>query len=428
MKSLGNHIVVEYFNCNPTLLNDVVYIENAMIISAKKAEATIINSTFHHFSPFGVSGVVVIQESHLSIHTWPEYGFASVDIFTCGDSVDPWISYNSLKDLLEAKHGSAIQMNRGPEDLLPKTDFDLQQYRSEQKEAIDDKIKTTRDIWYTERNEYIALSLKHEGQKLYDEKSPFQRVEVYNTFAYGKMLTLDGMVMCTDQDEYVYHEMIAHVPMLTHPDPQEILVIGGGDGGTARELLKHPALNKITLVEIDKKVIDAAVKYFPDLANSFQSRKIEVKIQDGIDFVENCADESFDLVIIDSNDPVGPAKSLFSEKFYKKVHGILKENGLLITQSESPRFNQQVFQEIYQCYFNIFGRQQVHCFLAYIPTYPTGMWSFSYCSKNAKLHPVKNLDRVRLSQLVSRNLMKYYNLEVHLAAFALPNFVRTLLG
>jgi len=428
MKSLGNHIVVEYFNCNPALLNDVVYIEDAMIKSAKKAEATIINSTFHHFSPFGVSGVVVIQESHLAIHTWPEYGFASVDIFTCGDSVDPWISYNSLKTLLEADYGSAIQMNRGPEDLLPKTDFDLQQYRSEQKEVIPDKIKTTRDIWYTERNEYIALSLKHAGKKLYDERSPYQRVEVYNTFAYGKMLTLDGMVMCTEHDEYVYHEMIAHVPMSTHPEPNDILVIGGGDGGTARELLKYPTVRKITLVEIDEKVIDAAKKFFPDLACSFRNKKLDLKIQDGIDFVEGCPESSFDLVIIDSNDPVGPAKGLFSEEFYKRVHGILKENGLLITQSESPRFNPHVFREIYQCYYKIFGKQQVFCFLAHIPTYPTGMWSFSYCSKDRNLHPLRSLNEDLIKRLIGKNALKYYNQEVHAGAFALPNFVLDLLN
>jgi spermidine synthase len=428
MKSLGNHIVVEYFNCNPSLLNDVVYIEDAMIESAKKAEATIINSTFHHFSPFGVSGVVVIQESHLAIHTWPEYGFASVDIFTCGNTVDPWVSFNTLKTLLEADYGSAIQMNRGPKDLLPKTNFDLQSYRSEQKEMIPDKIQVTRDVWYTERNEYIALSLKHAGKKLYDERSPYQRVEVYNTFAYGKMLTLDGIIMCTEHDEYVYHEMIAHVPMLTHPNPKNILVIGGGDGGTARELLKHPYVGKITLVEIDEKVIDASTKYFPDLSGSFEDKKLDLIIQDGIDFVERCPGSSFDIVIIDSNDPVGPAKGLFTEKFYKSVHNLLKADGLLITQSESPRFNQDVFQEIYQCYYRIFGRQQVFCYLAHIPSYPTGLWSFSYCSKNPELHPLKNLNSNRQKRLIAHNKLKYYNPEIHVGAFALPNYVRELLN
>ncbi len=427
MRSLGTHIVVEYFGCDPELLNDVVRIEEAMIQSARKAEATIINSTFHHFSPFGVSGVVVIQESHLAIHTWPEYGFASVDIFTCGDTVDPWISYKALKESLHATYGSAIQMNRGPEDLLPKTDFDLQKYRSEQSEVINDTFKSSRDIWYTERNEYIASSFKHTGEKLFDERSPYQRVEVYNTFAYGKMLTLDGMVMTTAQDEYVYHEMIAHIPMLTHPDPRRILVIGGGDGGTAREVLRHPEVDQLTLIEIDERVIEASRQYFPQLSSSFDDPKMNLEVRDGIDFVKQAENNSYDIVIIDSNDPVGPAEGLFTEDFYRHAHRILREQGILVTQSESPRFNQEVFREIYQCYQRIFGKKKVYPFLAYIPTYPTGMWSFSYCTKDERANPVNNLQEERADQLLSLNNLRYYNKEIHRSAFALPSFVKELL-
>lgn len=426
MKSLGTHIVVEYFNCDPEILNDVAIIENAMIDSAKKAEATIINSTFHHFSPFGVSGVVVIQESHLAIHTWPEYGFASVDIFTCGDTVDPWISYKELKESLKAEHGSAIQMNRGPEDLLPKIEFDLQKFRDEHEEYAKE-LKTTRDIWYTERSEYIALSLKHKGKKLFDVKSPYQKVEVFDTLAYGKMLTLDGMVMCTEEDEYVYHEMIAHVPMLTHPDPQKILVIGGGDGGTVRELVKYKDIDKITIVEIDEEVVKASKDYFPHLANSFAHEKVDLIIGDGIDYITNSPDGIYDLVIIDSNDPVGPAEGLFSEEFYKNVYRILKEDGIMITQSESPRFNQSVFREIFQCYNSIFGHENVHCYLAYIPTYPTGMWSFSYSFKGKSGSSHLNINKSRLGVLESNTSLKYYNERIHTAAFALPNFVSELL-
>jgi spermidine synthase len=427
MKSLGTHIVVEYFNCDPEILNDVAIIENAMIESAKKAEATIINSTFHHFSPFGVSGVVVIQESHLAIHTWPEYGFASVDIFTCGDTVDPWISYKELKISLKAEYGSAIQMNRGPEDLLPKTEFDLQKFRDEHEEYAVGELKTTRDIWYTERSEFLALSLKHKGKKLFDVKSPYQKVEVFDTFAYGKMLTLDGMVMCTEEDEYVYHEMIVHVPMLTHPDPKNILVIGGGDGGTVRELVKHRGIEKVTIVEIDNEVIKASREYFPELARSFNHDKVELIIGDGINYIEESADNQYDVIIIDSNDPVGPAQGLFTESFYRNVYRVLNDNGIMITQSESPRFNQSVFKEIFHCYNNIFGKENVQCYLAYIPTYPTGMWSFSYSYKGKSSSRHLNIIKDRLEMLESGNRLNYYNEGIHRAAFALPNFVSELL-
>jgi hypothetical protein len=173
--------------------------------------------------------VVVIQESHLAIHTWPEYGYASVDLFTCGETVNPWVSYNYLKEAFEAAHGSAVELRRGEMALLTHKDFDINQMRDE-KSAGDGTPMRTKDVWFTERNDNIALSLKHDG-KLYEEESEFQKVEVYKTFAYGNMLTLDGMVMTTEKDEHGYHEMIAHVPMFTRKDTRRVLVIGGGDGG-----------------------------------------------------------------------------------------------------------------------------------------------------------------------------------------------------
>ena len=381
--------MVEYYDCDPQLLDDVVYIEKSMEMAALKANATLINSAFHHFSPFGVSGVIVIQESHFAIHTWPEYGFASVDLFTCGESVDPWVSFGLLKQSLKASHESAMEMKRGELRLLSKKALDIKQMRDTK--MVDLQIpKRTRDIWFTERNETTALSLKHDGQKLFEKITPFQKVEVYNTLEYGNMLALDGMVMCTEKDEYVYHEMITHVPMLLHPDPQKILVIGGGDGGTAREILKHQGVDSIELVEIDNAVVEASKLHLPTISPAFGHSKLQLKIEDGIKFVKNVSDESFDLVIVDSTDPVGPSEGLFTKDFYLDVYRILTKQGIMVTQSESPRFNQSVFKEIYQCYRDIFGLHQVHCYLAYIPTFPTGMWSFSFCSKG-NIHPNCNM-------------------------------------
>ncbi|MCZ6521228.1 MAG: polyamine aminopropyltransferase [Bacteroidetes bacterium] len=425
MGALGRHVLVEYYDCDPQLLDDVVYIEKSMEMAALKANATLINSAFHHFSPFGVSGVIVIQESHFAIHTWPEYGFASVDLFTCGESVDPWVSFGLLKQSLKASHESAMEMKRGELRLLSKKAMDIKQMR--ETKMVDLQIpKRTRDIWFTERNETTALSLKHDGQKLFEKITPFQKVEVYNTLEYGNMLALDGMVMCTEKDEYVYHEMITHVPMLLHPDPQKILVIGGGDGGTAREILKHQGVDSIELVEIDNAVVEASKLHLPTISPAFGHSKLQLKIEDGIKFVKNVSDESFDLVIVDSTDPVGPGEGLFTKDFYLDVYRILTKQGIMVTQSESPRFNQSVFKEIYQCYRDIFGLHQVHCYLAYIPTFPTGMWSFSFCSKG-NIHPINDLDQDRVTKFIDENQLSYYNLDVHRAAFALPNFVAQLI-
>ena len=425
MGALGRHVLVEYYDCDPQLLDDVVYIEKSMEMAALKANATLINSAFHHFSPFGVSGVIVIQESHFAIHTWPEYGFASVDLFTCGESVDPWVSFGLLKQSLKASHESAMEMKRGELRLLSKKALDIKQMRDTK--MVDLQIpKRTRDIWFTERNETTALSLKHDGQKLFEKITPFQKVEVYNTLEYGNKLALDGMIMCTEKDEYVYHEMITHVPMLLHPDPQKILVIGGGDGGTAREILKHQGVDSIELVEIDNAVVEASKLHLPTISPAFGHSKLQLKIEDGIKFVKNVSDESFDLVIVDSTDPVGPSEGLFTKDFYLDVYRILTKQGIMVTQSESPRFNQSVFKEIYQCYRDIFGLHQVHCYLAYIPTFPTGMWSFSFCSKG-NIHPINDLDQDRVTKFIDENQLSYYNLDVHRAAFALPNFVAQLI-
>ncbi len=425
MASLGRHIIVEYYDCSPDALNDVVHIEKSMEGAAEDAGATIINSTFHHFSPYGVSGVVVIQESHLAIHTWPEYGYASVDLFTCGDTVNPWVSYQILKDAFKAGHGSAVELKRGEMALLTRKNFDVKQLRDEKSTEEGDPIRT-RDVWFTERDDKIALSLKHDG-KLYDVQSDYQRVEVYNTQAYGNMLTLDGMVMTSEKDEYVYHEMITHIPTLTHPNPKRALIIGGGDGGTAREMLRHECLEEVVMVEIDEKVIDACKQHLPSIAAALDNPRLNLIVDDGIKYVKEAAEGSFDIVIVDSTDPVGPAEGLFSVDFYKEVYRILSEDGIMITQSESPRFNNKVFKEIYQVYRSIFGQDKVHCYLAYIPTYPTGMWSFSYSTKGNS-HPLENFDKEKSKAFSEAQELSYYNEAIHESAFALPNFVKKMIG
>ncbi len=260
MIALGHHIIAELYNCDLEKIDDVSFVEKGMLAAAEKAGATVINSTFHHFSPFGVSGVIVIQESHFSIHCWPEYGYASLDIYTCGETVDPWIAYEYLKKEFKASHGSTVELNRGQSDLLSTPKKNTSALIGNKKEPPV-KIKSTKNIWFTERNENIALSLKHSGERLYYYKSEYQKIEIYQTEAFGRILVLDGNIACAEEDEYVYHEMIAHVPVFAHNDPKNILVIGGGDGGTVRELLRHENIAHIDLVEIDEYVIKAAQEF-----------------------------------------------------------------------------------------------------------------------------------------------------------------------
>lgn len=424
MSALGKHILVELYACSSAILNEVPFIEQSMVEAAKEAGATVINSTFHHFSPFGVSGVVVIQESHLAIHTWPEYQYAAVDLFTCGDQVDPWVAYDYLKKAFQAQHGSAMEMKRGPLNLLGRVNLDL---------GIDNPVvkqcppQFKRDVWFTDKDENTALSLRHKGDRLYRKKSPFQLVEVYDTYEYGKMLTIDNMVMCTEKDEYVYHEMIAHVPALTHQNVKRALVIGGGDGGTIRELLKHDSIEEVIMVEIDAAVIEASKEFLPSIACSFDHPKLKVIVGDGIKYMAEATPESFDLILVDSTDPIGPAEGLFSYDFYRNAYAALSPSGILVTQSESPRFNVKAFKECYTCYRSIFGDDKVHCYLFFTPTYPSGMWSFSYSCKG-DIHPLKDFDAELSQAFAEKHDLKYYNAGIHQAAFALPTFVQKMLA
>jgi spermidine synthase len=426
MNSLGRHILVEFHGCSAEILNDVPRIEHDMLEAATRSGATIINSVFHHFSPFGVSGVIVIQESHLAIHTWPEYRYAAVDLFTCGDSVNPWVSYESLKTAFEAEHGSAIELNRGQLELLEKIDIDL----GDMRDVATNKLmppKHSRSVWFTDKDDNIALSIRHKGDRLFQEKSPYQLVEIYDTFKYGKMLTVDKMVMCSEKDETAYHEMIVHVPMVANPSIKNVLVIGGGDGGSVREILKHSQVESVTMVEIDEVVVRASREFLPSLSSSLDDPKLKLIIGDGINYLEQVADESFDFIVVDSSDPVGPSVGLFSADFYKNVYRALTPNGVMAAQSESPRFNQEAFVDLSHCLQDVFSPENVHTYLAFIQTYPTGMWSFTYGTKGG-IHPVSSLNAEAATEFAQAHGLKYYNSAIHQAAFCLPTFIQTMLA
>lgn len=427
MSALGNHILVEFSGCEPEIMNEVSAIENAMVRAADTAGATVINSTFHHFSPYGVSGVVVIQESHLAIHTWPEYGYAAVDLFTCGDQVDPWISFDYLKKAFKAKNYSAIEMKRGALNLLNRMDFDLNSIRSEANKR-NNPSKFTRNVWFTDKDDDQGLSLRYTGEVLYDKKSEFQRVKVLDTYKYGKMLALDQMVMTTEKDEFHYHEMISHPAIFTHGNVKNVLVIGGGDGGTVREILKHDKIESVTMVEIDGAVVEACRKFLPSIASAFDHPKLELKIEDGIEFVKNTDSNQYDLILVDGSDPVGPAEGLFTKEFYSNCYRSLKNDGILVAQGESPKFNESAFSMLNSTLKDIFGIQSVHTSLFYVPTYPTGMWSFQWGMKGES-SPYDINDKLEvIESFVELQNLGYYNFHIHKSSFALPNFVKKMLN
>jgi spermidine synthase len=280
--------------------------------------------------------------------------------------------------------------------------------------------------WLTDSNGQIALSIRFKGERLFQEQSPYQTVEVFDTYSCGKMLTIDSMVMCTEWDEAAYHEMIAQVPMLTHPGVKDVLVIGAGDGGTIRELLRHPGVVKVTMVEIDEAVIRASQKFLPGISSAFSDPRLELRVDDGIKFVTNAVADAYDLIVIDSSDPVGPSEGLFTASFYEGVFRALRPGGVVTVQSESPSFNPKAFTELNQCLKQVFGQDSVHCYLVFIPTYPTGLWSLTYCSKQGP-HPIRDCDRAKAEQFAQDQGLRYYNADVHQAAFCLPTYIRKMI-
>ncbi len=426
MNALGRHILVEFIGCSPEVLNDVSVIETAMVNAAQKAGATVIQSTFHHFSPFGVSGVVVIQESHLAIHTWPEYQYAAVDLFTCGESVDSWISFDLLKQAFQAKNQSVLEMHRGPLPMLKRIEFKAKANRKEWEKTLA-QPKFQRNLWFTDKDENQAFSLRHTGNMLFNETSPFQQVRVLESYSHGKFLAINNMVMCTERDEFHYHEMIAHPALQIHGKAKKVLVIGGGDGGTVREVLRYPDLEKVVMVEIDEAVVRASREHLPTLSSAFDHPKLDLKIADGIQFVKEAASESFDLVIVDGSDPVGPAEGLFTAEFFQNCHRILKKDGILVGQGESPLFHEKAFVELNHCLRKIFGKSDVHTLLFYAPTYPTGMWSLQMAVKSG-INPQLLPEPAKTEEFVKEHRLRYYNSNLHSAAFALPGFVQEMLN
>lgn len=264
----------------------------------------------------------------------------------------------------------------------------------------------------------IAIKVK---EILFSEQSPFQKVEIIDSdSALGKILTLDGLMMTTEGDEYFYHEMIAHVPMMSHKCPKSILVIGGGDGGTVREVLKHGTVEKVVLCEIDGMVIDACKKYLPTIAGKLNDPRVEVLVEDAIKYIKNKENE-FDIVLIDSTDPMGPGEGLFTEEFYTNVKKSLKKGGIVAAQSESPVVNKEEIKKMYTLLKKVFPITSTYT--SPIPTYPGGYWAWAFCSQ--EVEPLSYIDEKRCEEVTKT--CKIYNKEYHMARFALPNFLKEIL-
>ncbi len=278
------------------------------------------------------------------------------------------------------------------------------------------------DIWYSDNHtDNLNFSIRINKQ-LFSAESEFQRIDILESVDMGKILVTDGDLLFSEKDEFIYHEMITHVPMAVHPNVEKVLVIGGGDGGVVRELIKYDNITLIDVVEVDQLLVEACRKYIPEIAGSLNDERVNIYNEDGLRFIRSKTNE-YDLIIIDSPNPFGPGEGLFTKEFYGNCFNALHEDGIMINQNESPFYEEEAFQcqRMHKRIIETFPISKVY--QAHIPSYPSGHWLFGFASK--KYHPIKDLNSVnwKLKEIKT----KYYCPRLHKGAFALPLYVEELL-
>ncbi len=278
-------------------------------------------------------------------------------------------------------------------------------------------------LWFSERHTpHVEFSIKVDRQ-LYSGQSEFQRIDVFDSKEFGRFLTLDGYMMLTEKDEFIYHEMMVHVPMAVNPNIKKVLVIGAGDGGVIRELVRYRGVQHIDLVEIDELVVEVCKEYLPTTACRLDDERVHLYFEDGLKYVRRFENE-YDLIIVDSTDPFGPGEGLFTKEFYGNCYKSLTEDGIMVNQHESPFYHDDALamQRAHKRIVESFPISKVY--QAHIPTYPSGHWLFGFSSK--KFHPVRDIEDTKWNAMGMQT--KYYNTNLHSGSFALPTYVERLLS
>ena len=278
------------------------------------------------------------------------------------------------------------------------------------------------ELWFSE---FHTPDVKHSlrvNRHLYSKKSDYQQIDIYDTPEFGKVLTLDGNVMLTERDEFIYDEMITHVPMAVHPNVQDVLVIGAGDGGVVKELARYECIQSIDLVEMDEQVVSACRQYLPENACRLDDKRVHIYFDNALRFIRR-RKAQYDLIIVDSTDPFGPSEGYFTREFYGICYNALKDDGIMVNQQGSPfyRHDAQAMQRSHKRIVNTFPISRVY--QAHIPTYAAGYWLFGFASK--KYPPIDDFDREKWLKLHLKT--KYYTVRLHAGAFFLPAFLEEML-
>jgi len=394
----GLHIVANLYRCkgDARYLTDGASLRRFCFDSINGAGLTILGDLFHAFDGGGVTGAVVLAESHIAIHTWPEKQGLTLDVYVCNYSDDNSAKarklFESIVEYFQPTECARHEVDRGGHLLMEPLNDSTGFY-----------IKATRQVgeWRTR----------------------LQRMQIYDTPHYGKLFRLDGFNMTSEKEEFVYHENLVHPALTAHASPKKVLIIGGGDGGSSEEALKHPSVEQVTMCEIDEDVIRVAKEHFRAVHNGvFDNPKLRVLVGDGMKFVRE-TQERFDLIVLDLNDPMGPAEALYSAEFFQQCRHALAPGGALTLHIGSPVARPERVAELAQRLNAIF--RIVRPYTMYIPLYGS-LWAMAVCSDklDPKAYTADEIDR-RIEQRKMADL-RYYNGETHEGVFALPNYVRDL--
>jgi spermidine synthase len=386
---VGRHAICELWGASH--LNSVARADRALRDAAAAGNVTLLDVVTHQFSPHGVSGVALIAESHLAIHTWPEYGYVAADFFTCGENADIDAIIDVLRDAFAAERADVRFLTRGvPPELARRFEED--------------------EPGAASHAAYDVL------QVLEQRRTEFQEVMLFESPRLGRVLALDGIVQMTDLDTYVYHEMLAHPVMFAHPAPRDVAIVGGGDVHLVAEVLKHPGVERVYLLELDEEVVQVARKHYSVAREALADPRVEVRPRDAFESIAELRGE-LDIVLVDLTDPIGPAARLFEDEFYALCGESLRADGMLVAQTESVHFHPDVVRSCFGALSARFGYAEL--LWTAIATYPGAFWTFSFASKSLDPRVVR-----RRPEIATR----LYDVDAH-EWFFVPSSVRArLLG
>ena len=409
----GLHLTADLYRCqcDAALLLDEKQLAQLCTEQTRASGLTLVADSWVKFPPYqgqpgGVTGMVLLAESHLAIHTWPETGNVTLDVYVCNFSAD---NSGKARQLLEAVVG-AFRPERIQRQQLQRGDISAAGSAGEQ--------------WVQERlTPSSAFSFR--ARVLQRRQTPYQQMELLQSPTFGRMLRLDGRFMTSEKDEFFYHEALVHPAAIAHPAPRRALIIGGGDGGAAEELLKHRCIERVLLAELDAQVVDAARAHLPQVhRGAFDDPRLELRIGDGLQLLAQ-TDERFDLVLMDLTDPDTPASPLYTAEALRRMKRVLAPGGAVVQHLGSPVFHAAQVRQLAASLRQAFA--QVHCYGLYIPLYGA-YWGLAVASDS--LQPAALGAAAAAQRLAERGVgeLQFYNAELHPALFALPTYYRQLVA